>query len=337
MASTFTPPKNVTPTNFLPTSRSQVKMKSNDATSIAALMINCVKLEMNDPGPSPETEIDNPYRYIFATEEPVFHKFPDFPQEVRDMIWDRAVDHDSTPDVVLSSPTFPNTPFLSQVCRESLAACLRRYTIFRHPDASSTGDSALDFYAWLDCERDVLELYDCFDRQAMSRKHEEDRLTYISRLYKDLLLSVKQLGIDAYDLQLLITYSINVWQRFAKICPKVTHVKIIFSDWKSTERTIPHKRCLQRMTMNDVPPDTAIDEILNEMERFIANHGPLSYEVEFAEFAPDPKLEKKIVKRQKQEGEAFDEAMYGPLNPFKKYLGRIQRSKRALNEWRWET
>ncbi|KAF7955234.1 uncharacterized protein EAE97_000493 [Botrytis byssoidea] len=172
--------------------------------------MNCVEVKMNYPGPSPETEINNPYNYIFATEEPVFHRFPDFPQEVRDMIWDRAVDHDSAPDVVLSSPTFPNTPFLFQVCRESLAACLRRYTIFRHPDTSSTGDDALDFFAWIDYERDVLEFNDCFDRQAGNREHKEDRLMYASRLHKDLLLPVKNLGINAYDLLSLIDRSINV-------------------------------------------------------------------------------------------------------------------------------
>ncbi|TGO42199.1 hypothetical protein BHYA_0011g00330 [Botrytis hyacinthi] len=255
---------------------------------------------MNYPGPSPETGIDNPYNYIFATEEPVFHRFPNFPQEVRDMIWDWAVDHDPAPDVVLSSPTFPNTPFLSQVCRESLAACLRRYSIFRHPDASSTGgDGALDFFARIDYERDVLELNDCFDQQANNREHEEDRLTYASRLHKDLLLPVKNLEINASALLSLIDHSINVRQRFVEICPKVKHLKIIFSDWGSSERLIPHKRCLKRLDMNNVHPGTIIDRILHDMEEFIALHGSLSYEVEITELAPSSELEKKVVKRQK--------------------------------------
>ncbi|TGO70157.1 hypothetical protein BOTNAR_0003g00510 [Botryotinia narcissicola] len=218
---------------------------------------------MNYPGPSPETEIDNPYNDNFATEEPVFHRFPEFPQEVRDMIWDWTVDHDSAPDVVLSSPTFPNTPFLFQVCRESLAACLRRYTIFRHPDASSTGDDALEFFAWINYERDVLELNDCFDRQAGNREHEGDRLM------------------------------------FAEICPEITHLKIIFSDWGSSERLIPHKRCLKRLDMNNVHPGTTIDRILHDMEEFIALHGSLSYEVEITELAPSSESGKEGYKASK--------------------------------------
>ncbi|KAF7941293.1 hypothetical protein BELL_0001g00130 [Botrytis elliptica] len=307
-------------------------MELNDVASIT-------EGKMNDPGPSPETEIDNPYRYIFATEEPVFHRFPKLPQEVRNMIWDWAVDHDSTPDVVLSSPTFPNTPFLFQVCRESLAACLRRYTIFRHPDAYSTGDRALDFFAWIDYERDVLELNDCFDRQAMNRVREEDRLTYVSRLHKDLLLPVKNLGIDAYDLLGLINPSINVWQRFAEICPKITHLKIIFRDcdWGSSEPKIPHKRCLRRLDMNNVRPDTTIDRTLHEMEQFIALRGSLSYEVELAELAPSSELEEKVIKRQKQaeNEEAFNELMYGPVKWFK--YAQEQKNEAAFEQRRWAT
>ncbi|KAK6607077.1 hypothetical protein H4I95_04726 [Botrytis cinerea] len=134
-------------------------MELNHAASITSMP----KIEKNDPGPSPETEIDNPYRYIFVTEEPVFHKFPKLPREVRDTIWDYAVDVDSTSEVVYSSPTFPNAPFLSKVCQESRVACLKRYSTFRHSDVSGLSipvmrSFGLDFYAWINYERDVLQL-----------------------------------------------------------------------------------------------------------------------------------------------------------------------------------
>ncbi|THV52006.1 hypothetical protein BGAL_0092g00190 [Botrytis galanthina] len=88
--------------------KSKLKMDFKDVASTA-------NVEKNDPGPSPETEIDNSYRYILATEGPVFHLFPKLPQEVRDRIWDYAVDRNSTSEVVSCSPGFSNAPLLSSL------------------------------------------------------------------------------------------------------------------------------------------------------------------------------------------------------------------------------
>lgn len=160
-------------------------------------MINCVEIEKNDPGPSPETEIDNPYRYIFVTEEPVFHKFPKLPREVRDTIWDYAVDVDSTSEVVYSSPTFPNAPFLSKVCQESRVACLKRYSTFRHSDVSGLSipvmrSFGLDFYAWINYERDVLQLSSRFCHLVSDLECRWDCISCLWQPCKGSLLPVKK-------------------------------------------------------------------------------------------------------------------------------------------------
>ncbi|KAF7864277.1 uncharacterized protein EAF02_010245 [Botrytis sinoallii] len=282
-------------------------MELNDVASITG--------KMNDPGPSPETEIDNPYRYILATEEPIFYRFLKLPREIRDMIWDHAVDR-----CLFLAYLFQRPSPLSSMPRIK-AACLRRYSTFRDPERSEWSKTTLrllkiDYEAWIDYERDVLQLSYMSCHWAMNGKY-MCNLPCVNQACKDLVLPVKILGIEELTLWELMDDFIDIWNRFAEICPQVTHLKIIERGEKSTEQEIPHKRCLQRMTMNDLCPGSSMNRLAKEMDEFIANHGPLSYEVEFAKFAPNPELEKKIVKRKKQgEEEAFNEATHGPLNQF---------------------
>lgn len=70
----------------------------------------------------------------------------------------------------------------------------------------------------------------------------------------------------------------------------MTHFKIIARGKKSTEQEMPRKLCLQRVSINDLCPGGSMDAIAKKIDEFIANHGPLSYKVEFAEFALNPEL-----------------------------------------------
>ncbi|KAK8909597.1 hypothetical protein QC760_002294 [Botrytis cinerea] len=267
-------------------------MELNHAASITSMP----KIEKNDPGPSPETEIDNPYRYIFVTEEPVFHKFPKLPREVRDTIWDYAVDVDSTSEVVYSSPTFPNAPFLSKVCQESRVACLKRYSTFRHSDASGLSipvmrSFGLDFYAWINYERDVLQLSSRFCHLVSDLECRWDCISCLWQPCKGSLLPVKKvknLGIDHHTFWLLIKFSAGAWKTVVKVYPNVTHLKIIKKSYSFTERGIPHKRCLQRIKMAELRQCNFLQDIFFNMESHIANYGPLIYEVEFVKPAPSP-------------------------------------------------
>ncbi|KAF7957687.1 hypothetical protein EAE96_003259 [Botrytis aclada] len=118
----------------------------------------------------------------------------------------------------------------------------------------------------------------------------------------------------------------------------MTHLKIIEEGEKSMKLKIPHKRCLQRLRIGDLGGGAYLERVSSDMERYIANYGPLSYKVEFAKPAPDPELEKKIIKleRQEEEEEAWREVMFGPIERFENAYEEELEEARAFNEWHLE-
>lgn len=153
--------------------------------------------------PVTETVVVDQVAGITKKEE--FSLFPRLAREIRDMVWDYGIDLTTTPSLVQIDAEIPNFPLLAHVCHEARAACLRRYSTFRHAvlvarfqdtrrelteDHVEWLPKCWQYITWIDFEKDVFYM-DC-DVLSFSESN-CDLPRRVGRIYMQRLTAVKKL------------------------------------------------------------------------------------------------------------------------------------------------
>ncbi|KAI9649035.1 hypothetical protein NHQ30_001602 [Ciborinia camelliae] len=254
-----------------------------------------------DPQPVKEPELNNPVKDVNDTGALTFHPFPKLPLEVRDMVWSYGIYLTTSPSIVHINSESPNCPLLTHVCHEARAACLKRYSAFRHawivPQLQDEPEElknkilksfpkGLTFVTWVDFERDIFFMHDVLSTSEDSSELDKS----IRRLYKHRLTFVKKLALSLHTANDLVSEYCDFWQTLPVLCPKITEITIFtngnsfrdgYYDFSTACRDI------QRITKKTM--DVALNDnpFYDGLKSSLTNCDALTYEVGFAKLELD--------------------------------------------------